>query len=336
MDAVVSNSRDMIRKGSRSFALASRVFDPAIRDHAWMLYAWCRHCDDQIDGQELGMAPAARPGPDAANDPAASLVKLRTETQRALRGEAVTDPVFLGLQRVARAHEIPERYTLELLAGFEMDVTGFRYRTIDETLLYCYRVAGVVGVMMALVMGVRDTGNLQRAADLGIAFQLTNIARDVVDDARNGRCYLPAEWLAEAGIPTAAIAQPEQRRAVAGVVRRLLTEAERYYQSADTGLQSLGFRSGWAVATALGVYRDIGNIVLARGAHAWDQRAVVGTPRKMLYLSVGALRALQGVTWDRWQDAAPRADDLWMMPEFRTAISQATPVDPACREIPAP
>ena len=275
-----------------------------------MLYAWCRHCDDEIDGQDLGMTPAARP----RHDPAASLAVLRAETLRALAGEAVTDPVFAGFQRVAREHAIPARHALELLAGFEMDVTGFHYRTFDETLLYCYRVAGVVGVMMALIMGVRDSRNLQRAADLGIAFQLTNIARDVIDDARNGRCYLPAEWLAEAGIPPDATGHPAQRRAVAGVAQRLLAEADRYYQSADTGLQSLGFRSAWAVATALGVYRDIGSIVRARGARAWDTRAVVNTPRKMLYLGVGALRALRSVTWDRWQQAAPRSADLWVIP----------------------
>lgn len=312
MDSVVSNSRDMIRKGSRSFALASRLFHTETRDHAWMLYAWCRHCDDEIDGQELGMTRTTRP----VGDPVASLMKLRTETRRALAGEAVSDPVFRGLQRVAAAHAIPERHALELLAGFEMDVTHFRYRTIDETLLYCYRVAGVVGVMMALVMGVRDSRNLQCAADLGIAFQLTNIARDVIDDARNGRCYLPAGWLTEAGVPPDAVDQPQYRPAVAGVVRRLLVEADRYYQSADGGLQSLTFRSGWAVATALGVYRDIGNVVRARGPRAWDTRAVVGTPRKLLYLSAGALRALQAVTWDRVQQAAPRAEDLWVIPDL--------------------
>ncbi|MEO8223966.1 MAG: phytoene/squalene synthase family protein, partial [Gammaproteobacteria bacterium] len=301
----------MIRKGSRSFALASRLFDSATRDDAWMLYAWCRHCDDEIDGQELGMTPATRP----AHDRVASLARLRVETRRALAGEAVTDSAFRALQRVAFHHAIPERHALELLAGFEMDVTDFRYRSIDETLLYCYRVAGVVGVMMALVMGVRDTHALQRAADLGIAFQLTNISRDVLDDARNGRCYLPAQWLADAKITPDGIAQPEHRLAVAEVVGRLLVEADRYYQSACSGLQSLTFRSGWAVATALGVYRDIGRIVRARGAHAWDTRAVVGTPRKLLLLSGGAWRALQAITVDRWQQAAPRAADLWVAPD---------------------
>jgi phytoene synthase len=314
MDVVVSTSRDMIRRGSRSFALASRLFDRDTRDHAWMLYAWCRHCDDAIDGQELGMAAPA-PAP-ARSDPACTLAHLRTETLRALAGEPVAEPAFLALQRVARAHDIPVRHALDLLAGFEMDVTGHHYRTLDETLLYCYRVAGVVGVMMALVMGARDPRVLQRAADLGIGFQLTNIARDVVDDARNGRCYLPSDWLAAAGIPSAGLTDPAQRPALARVVGRLLDEADRYYASAATGLQALGFRSAWAVATALGVYRDIGRVVRERGERAWDNRAVVGTWRKLFYLGAGALRALRASTLDRWRQAAPREQDLWVAPDL--------------------
>jgi phytoene synthase len=282
-----------------------------------MLYAWCRHCDDEIDGQELGMTPATRADDPAGHDKTASLARLRTETLRALAGETVTEPAFQAFQRVAREYAIPERYALELLAGFEMDVTDYRYRTFDETLLYCYRVAGVVGIMMAMVMGVRDREALRRAADLGIAFQLTNISRDVLDDARNGRCYLPAEWLAAAGIPAAGIADPANRQAVARIVDRLLREADRYYQSAGIGLQSLRFRSAWAVATALSVYRDIGLLVRRRGIHAWDSRAVVSTPRKLLYLAGGGLRALRAATWDRWRRSAPRADDLWEAPDLR-------------------
>ena len=317
MDAVVTTSRDMIRKGSRSFALASRVFATTTRDHAWMLYAWCRHCDDAIDGQELGMNVAGHgAGPEPATDKADVLEHLRRETLRALAGEPVAEPAFLAFQRVARAHHIPARHALDLLAGFEMDVAGHRYGTFDETLLDCYRVAGVVGVMMALVMGVRDPRVLQRAADLGIGFQLTNISRDVVDDARGGRCYLPADWLAREGIAEAAVAAPEHREALARVVARLLAEADRYYASAAIGLQALGFRSAWAIATALGVYRDIGRVVRERGARAWDTRAVVGTPRKLAYLVTGGGRALRAVSWDRWRRAAPRARDLWAAPDL--------------------
>jgi len=140
----------------------------------------------------------------------------------------------------------------------------------------------------------------------------------VLDDARNGRCYLPAEWLAAARISAADIGHAEHRPAVAEVVGRLLVEADRYYQSAGSGLRALRFRSGWAVATALGVYRDIGRLVRERGARAGATRAVVGTPRKLLLLSGGALRALRAVTLDRWHQAAPRAGDLWVAPDLES------------------
>jgi phytoene synthase len=317
-DAVVAVSRDMIRKGSRSFAAAAMLFDPATRASAYLLYAWCRHCDDEIDGQDLGHAPA--PGAAQADQSpaarAARLEDLRRQTLSALAGEPQSHEVFIAFQRVAREHRIPARHALELLAGFEMDVNERRYGTLDETLLYCYRVAGVVGVMMACVMGVRDRAVLLRAADLGIAFQLTNIARDVVDDARNDRCYLPADWLREAGIRVAELADPARRPAVAAVVRRLLDEADRYYASATEGLRSLPFRSAWAIATALGVYRDIGRVVRARGARAWDRRAVVSTPRKLWLAAAGGARALWACTFERHASGEPRADDLWVTPDL--------------------
>jgi phytoene synthase len=323
MDTVVANSREMIRLGSRSFAFAAKLFDADTRHHAWMLYAWCRHCDDQIDGQNLGMQPGraqpVSPAPSGAgsqaDSPAARLERLRNETHRAFAGESLSEPVFIGLQRVSRDCGIPERHALELLAGFEMDVRNHVYRSFDDTLLYCYRVAGVVGVMMAQIMGARDVPTLQRAADLGIAFQLTNIVRDVLDDAGNGRCYLPATWLAEVGLSAATIAEPANRAAVARVTARLLEQAERYYQSADCGLQALPFRSAWAVSAALGIYRAIGRLVLQRGPQAWDRRVVVSTPRKLGELVIGAWSALRARLFDRWLTRLPRSRDLWTIPE---------------------
>ena len=197
-----------------------------------------------------------------------------------------------------------------------MDVAGQQYLTLEDTLLYCYHVAGVVGVMMAFVMGVREPEVLGRAADLGIAFQLTNISRDVMDDAANDRVYLPADWLREAGVPDGKIADPAQRQAVFRVVRRLLDIADRYYASAADGVRSLGFRAGWAVSTASGVYRDIGSLVLERGARAWDQRAYVPTSRKLLWGLRGAGRAITAVGVERRREAPPRAEDLWIKPDL--------------------
>ena len=281
---LVRSSRETIRKGSRSFAAAAALFDPETRADAEMLYAWCRHCDDVIDGQELGHGMVA---PDMASA-SQRLTALYAKTRAALAGEPTDDPDFAAFQRVALRRSIPERYAIELLDGFAMDVSARRYATLEDTLDYCWHVAGVVGVMMALVMGVRpdDLPTLRRAQDLGLAFQLTNIARDVMEDARNGRLYLPADWLAEAGVPEAEITASRHRAAVFGVTKRLLAVAEPYYVSALSGLAALPFRSAWAIAAARGVYRQIGVIVDARGARAWDTRASASGPMKA-WLAIG-------------------------------------------------
>jgi len=309
MDFVVETSRLMIERGSRSFGAAAKLFDNRTRESAYMLYAWCRYCDDQIDGQELGFGVERSSGGSAEE----CLAQLCTTTCRAMSGDTMDSPVFEAFQRVVRRHEIPERYPLELLDGFAMDVRGHCYHELDDTLLYAYHVAGVVGVMMAMVMGIRDEATLNRAADLGIAFQLTNIARDVMEDADNGRVYLPGRWLQEADIPIDNIAASEHRMAVARVVSKLLSEADRYYESADYGLASLGFRCAWAIAAARGVYSDIGRLVLKRGAEAWDTRAVVGKSRKT-YLGLRAgMKAIGANTVGRLGSAPPRYG-LWTKP----------------------
>jgi phytoene synthase len=275
---LVQSSRETIQQGSSSFAAAAALFDAETRADAEMLYAWCRHCDDVIDGQDLGHGMAA-PGPAAGR---ARLEALYAKTRAALAGEPTGDPNFAAFQRVALRRHIPEAYATQLIDGFAMDVAGRRYETLGDTLDYCWHVAGVVGVMMALVMGVApdDLATLRRAQDLGLAFQLTNISRDVIEDAANGRIYLPAAWLAEAGVPEAQIAAPEHRAALFAVTARLLDAAEPYYASALAGLPALPFRSALAIAAARGVYRQIGVIVRRRGPAAWDVRASTGGAMK--------------------------------------------------------
>ncbi|MFN0300973.1 MAG: phytoene/squalene synthase family protein [Burkholderiales bacterium] len=300
MDSVVAASHDALSRGSKSFGAAARLFDRRTRESVYMLYAWCRHCDDVIDGQVLGFRPPAASDPspgrmanDLADSPAERLATLRRETARALAMEAVTDPVFVAFQRVVSMHAIPSRYPLELLEGFAMDVAGRRYETLEETLVYCYHVAGVVGIMMSMVMGATEQRTLDRACDLGIAFQLTNIARDVIEDARVDRVYLPRSWLAAAGVAENAMTERAMRPRIAGVTRQLLAEADRYYRSAQVGLAHLPWRSAWAIAAALRIYRAIGIDVVSRGPGAWDERVRVGGPRKVVFAALGGLDALR-------------------------------------------
>jgi len=310
MDQVVETSRLMIRKGSKSFYAASRLFDPETRQSAYMLYAWCRYCDDQIDNQNLGMR-SANEDHHSAQD---RLTTLYQQTQTAFTGEPVAHPVFIAFQRVVKQHQIPERYPFELLQGFTMDVSGHYYATLEDTLRYAYHVAGVVGVMMAYVMGIRDEEILDRAADLGIAFQLTNIVRDVAEDARIGRIYLPEQWLIECGVPPKEIMHRRHRAAVFEISRRLLKEADRYYDSAKSGLPRLSFRSAWAIATAQRIYRDIGIVILKRKQLAWDTRAIVSRRRKLYCVMAGAIDALAAVTVQRWVRPTPR-EGLWIRPK---------------------
>jgi 15-cis-phytoene synthase len=292
-DTPLEAARIAIAHGSKSFAAAARLFDPYTRDSAMMLYAWCRHCDDVIDGQVLGYKnPAAPPlkGIEA-------LLHLEQQTKRAFMPNStvpLAHPAFEALREVVRRHALPEHYALDHLTGFRMDVQERLYHTFDDTLDYCYHVAGVVGLMMAWIMGVRDEAVLARARDLGNAFQLTNIARDLVEDARNNRLYLPADWLKAAGLParTTAIIDPRHRAALAGVAARLIAEAEPLYASALIGIKALPFRSRWAIATARGVYRQIGIEVKRHGALAWDSRVSTSRQDKIRHVGQGFLRAL--------------------------------------------
>jgi phytoene synthase len=303
MDALVELARKTLADVSKSFAAASRLLGSEHRDSIVLLYAWCRYCDDTIDGEYLGFRSGEEPGPATVR-----LEALKGGTVAALAGERVPSE-FEALQRVARLHRLPDRYPLELLDGMAMDAHGAVYRTFDDTLKYCYHVAGVVGVMSAIILGVRDRPTLERACDLGIGFQLTNIARDVLADWERGRVYLPAQWLVEAGIEPTNLACPDHRRQLFEVVARLLREADAYYRSASYGIGELSFRSGWAVATARRVYRDIGDRILEIGSPALDTRVVTSKRRKIASGLQGALD-VGFLSARRWWKVAPR-DGLW-------------------------
>lgn len=317
--ALMEHAVNSITVGSKSFAAASRLFDPATRRSAVMLYAWCRHCDDVIDGQEGGRDAA----PVSPEDVRARLAGLIEQTHAVYAGQPVTTPAFAAFQDVVRRHDLRQVYALDHLAGFAMDVEDRQYLRQDDLFEYCYHVAGVVGLMMAQVMGVQDERTLDRACDLGMAFQLTNIARDIVEDAAIGRCYLPQEWLTELNIPRERMTETEFRPALAVLANRLVTLAEPFYQSAEAGIGALPWRSGWAVATASGVYREIGVKVQAAGAAAWDERVSTTKADKLRLVVKGAWRSLAS----RGRDWPQRDSSLWQRPDRTCAADpHASPV----------
>ena len=286
MDQVTQFGHASIKKGSKSFALASRVLPPELRDDASMLYAWCRYCDDVIDGQEMGHGQIA----DYKIGQGERLKQLRTDTKNALGGVPTDNPVFAGLARVFKTHDIDHKHAFDLLKGFEMDAQDRVYETMDDILDYSYHVAGVVGVMMANIMGVRDEATLDRASDLGLAFQLTNIARDVIDDAQADRVFVPRELLVKHGAPIDGpnLAKSEHWPAAHAAAREQLDVAEQYYVSAKVGIKELPFRCAWAISAALSVYREIGQRLQDGGHEAWKGRVSASKGRKMA-LALGAV-----------------------------------------------
>jgi 15-cis-phytoene synthase len=274
--ALVAIAQESIARGSKSFASASKLFDRQTRERAWLLYSWCRKCDDIADGQDHGGAMSV------VDNAAERLAFLRDMTERALAGETTGDPAFDALGLVVKECAIPHAWPRDLIQGFAMDADDFSPRTTADLLTYCYHVAGVVGLMMAVIMGVdpKDAETLGRAKDLGLAFQLANIARDVSEDADAGRCYLPATWLGKADIPPGEHMKPPYRDALADIGVQLTTMAQGYEDSARIGAKRLPFRARWAVLAAAGIYGDIAREVARRGPSAWDQRIVISKAAK--------------------------------------------------------
>ncbi len=256
-----------IRAGSKSFDTASMLLPARYRLAARALYAFCRSSDDAVDEA----APGTR---------ATAALRARLDAIYDGRpGNSLEDRAFA---LVARAYRIPYEVPDALIEGFEWDEAGRRYETFDEVLDYAARVAGTVGVMMCLIMGRRDRHVLERAAELGLAMQLTNIARDVGEDAARGRIYLPLAWMREVGVdPDGFLARPRMSPQLGGVVRRLLAEATGLYQSGLEGLPGLPAACRPAVCSAGLIYRAIGARIEANGFDSVSQRARTSTGEKL-------------------------------------------------------
>jgi phytoene synthase len=285
-DALVAQARASIARGSRSFAAASRLFDRATRERVWLLYAWCRACDDLADAQDHGGAPGDQRGAEGR------LAAIRALTDAALDGRPTGHPAFDALGLLARETAITRAMAEDVIAGFALDAAGWRPASEADLLRYCYHVAGAVGVMMAAVMGVRggDEETLDRAADLGIAFQLANVARDVAEDHAAGRCYLPGDWLAEAGVAPADLL--ERRDALAALLHRLCALEARYAAAARAGAARLAFRQRWAVLAAAGIYGAIARDVERRGAASADRRVTTSRAAKLGFVAKALAQAL--------------------------------------------
>ncbi|NYS23425.1 phytoene/squalene synthase family protein [Rhodobacteraceae bacterium 2376] len=285
--ADLDHCRAAIRTGSLSFHAASKLLPGHVRDPALALYAFCRLADDAVDET----APGARAG---------AVLRLGDRLEAVYAGRPRNAPADRAFAAVVEGFEMPRALPEALLEGLAWDAQGRRHETLSDVLDYSARVAAAVGAMMCVLMRVRDPDRLARACDLGLAMQLTNIARDVGEDARAGRIYLPLAWLEDAGIaPARLLADPQPSGALRGVVARLLRQADLLYQRSEPGIAALPLSCRPGIFAARHVYAGIGTALRRLDCDSVTQRAHTGKLRKTGWLGLSVLRSAGAIVTPR-------------------------------------
>ncbi len=273
----LARCREILRDGSKSFYAASRLLPRRVRDPASAVYAFCRVADDAVDEAVAGRAFEA-------------VETLRARLDRVWADRPDEHPIDRALAGVVSRHALPRAGLDALLEGFLWDAEGRRYEDLPGVLSYSARVASSVGVVMTWLMGPRDPRVLARACDLGAAMQLTNICRDVGEDARNGRVYLPLSWMRDAGVdPEAWLAAPRFREGIGAVVERVLREADALYARGALGVAMLPRDCRPSIRAAGLIYADIGRVVRQRRGDSVSARAVVTGRRKLALIARASL-----------------------------------------------
>lgn len=269
--------REAIRHGSLSFYAASKLLPASVRDPSLALYAFCRLADDAVDLQL---------------EKAAAVLRLQERLELIYTGRPENAAADRAFARVVEDFDMPRALPDALLEGLAWDACGRQYRTLSDLFDYSARVASAVGVMMCVLMRTRDPDALARACDLGVAMQLTNIARDVGEDALEGRIYLPLDWLDEAGLsPERFLADPKPTKAVRQMTRRLVMEANRLYMRSEAGVAALPLLSRPGIYAARFIYAGIGAQVQKAGYDAITSRAHTSKAQKLGWVAVSAMKA---------------------------------------------
>ncbi len=265
---------DAIKEGSKTFYLASQLLPKRVRVPAAVLYQFFRDADDAID---------------TATHPSGAITTLRQRVDALY--SASPNAADEAMHALVQHYDIPQALFDAMLEGFAWDCELRRYATLDDLLAYCVRVASTVGAAMTLLMGHRERATLARACDLGVAMQLTNIARDIGEDARQGRLYMPIQWLEEARInPDAWLDNPHWDIRWQELIKRLLDAAQHFYTKAQPGIRDLHQDCQAAIYTASQSYADIGEVIRKQGYNSIDTRAYTSRARKLWRLTQAATK----------------------------------------------
>ena len=269
--AAVASALATLTRHGRTFRLAGTLLPRGMLQEAAELYAFCRHVDDLAD---------TAPDPVQARR---SLLAVRRAVLSREVGDTVLAPEVVGFRGLVLRRGLDPAIAATLIDTMIGDLGPVRIADQAGLLRYAYGAAGTVGLLMCRLLGVSLPQASPHALDLGVAMQLTNIARDVTEDAGRDRVYLPAEWLTSGlQIGTAAMTQPH---AVFAAVERVLALADLYYESGQRGLAYLPWRPRLAIGAAASVYREIGRRILRAGpAYLAQPRCVVPQGRRLMML----------------------------------------------------
>ena len=259
---------ELLKKHGKTFNFARLFLGKKTGIAAARLYRFCRIVDDIAD---------------ESPDPNVAKLKL-DELKQSIAKNTSTHPVVEDFLRLCEEYQIDRHHGITLIDGVSQDLNVVALPSLDTLIQYSFRVAGVVGLMMAPILGANKAG-CAFAIDLGIGMQLTNIARDVLEDAQMGRRYLPGEWVGSLSASHILLANIEHRVQIQNTIKSVLNLAEEYYQSGLAGLYYLPPRNRQAIAVAAYVYRDIGRKLLNNDCCYWQGRMVVSKPRKVFLAS---------------------------------------------------
>jgi len=265
-------AEDSIKKGSKTFHFACQAMSRERRNAVYAIYAFCRHTDNLIDDND--------------GKPALQHMLIKDWKKRfleAFENGFSTDPILNPFIHIMKKYDIPLRYPLDLIKGVSMDIGKKEYATFRDLRRYCYRVASVVGLMLIYVLGMDK--NIKKASKyaikLGIAMQLTNILRDVGEDARMGRVYFPEDELARFGLSISDILSFRHSAGLIDFLKFQVERARRYYAEALNGFAAMRKEAGSFIFLALTMYREILTVIEENQYEVYTKRACVNFFRKL-------------------------------------------------------
>lgn len=262
-------SRLMTRQYAKTFYFSSCFLPREKQNAAYSVYAICRISDESVDGKEQ-------------NSPVDTLNSVREKIETAYTGRTLEDEILMSFRETVNRYEIPENYFRELLKGMFMDLHKTRYENFEELYKYCYRAAGVVGLIMLKIFGYKNSQTEKHAVSLGIAMQLTNILRDIKEDFHRGRIYLPLDEMKKFGITENDIAAEIVNESFVNLLKFQIQRVRNYYQLSAPGIKSIkNLQSRFVVCTMKEIYAGILESIEKNGYDVFSRRACVTAAGKI-------------------------------------------------------